>query len=158
MTEKKFCPTCGSCLSPYKVTITQMMVDALIKFRMAVIDKGENSVHLLKDMKGKSYELTRHEWNNFSRERFLAFAVKVEDKSGYWLLTKRGADFLNGELAVPYFVWIFNNKIIERSEKKVYVKDILGTTPYMETKSDIEYGIPESAKEYLQEPGQVKLF
>ncbi len=140
--EKQFCPTCGHCISPYKVTLTPMMVNALIKFRQAVIDKGENKVHLLKDLKGKSYELTRHEWNNFSRQRFLGLAVKVENEPGYWLLTRRGAEFLNGISDCPDHVWIEKNSIIGRSEDRVFVGDVIKYTPYMETKRDIEYGWP----------------
>lgn len=116
-----------------------MLVNALIKFRQAVIDKGENRVHLLKDMKNRDYELTRHEWNNFSRQRFLGLAVKVENDPGYWLLTKRGANFLNGLIDIPKYVWVKKNQITERSEERVTVGDVIKGVPYMETKSTIEY-------------------
>lgn len=154
--QKQYCPTCGHCISPYKVSVTPMMVHALIKFRQAVIDKGENSVHLLKDFKGKPYELTRHEWNNFSRQRFLGLAVKVENNPGYWLLTRRGAEFLNGITDIPAHVWIEKDKIIDRSETRVYVVDVIKSTPYLETKNDIEYRWPNVSEPLPTAPKFIK--
>lgn len=134
-------------MRPYRVKVTPMMVHALVKFREAVIDHNRNSIHLLKDMKGKSYELTRHEWNNFTRQRFLGLAVKVKSEPGHWLLTKRGAAFLNGEEAIPAYVFIFRNKIVERSEWTQTVSQVIGSTPYLEQKADIQYGEPTEISE-----------
>lgn len=146
MTTNK-CPHCGAEMNAYKVHITPMMIHALVKFRQAVIEKGENSVHLLEDMKGKPYELTRHEWNNFTRQRFLALAVKDKSNAGHWVLTKRGADFLNGLTAIPRFVLVLRNKIVERSTEMVFVKDVFkADVPYMENIHDIEYIETEAPK------------
>ena len=136
---KKTCPCCGHTINAYVVKVTPMIVRALVKFRQAVNDKGVNSVHLLKDMKNKPYELTRHEWNNFTRQRFLALAVKDKGKPGYWLLTRIGNGFLNGTIAIHNEVAIEENRIVRRSPEMVFVKDVIGTTPYMEKKEDIEY-------------------
>lgn len=137
--EKNTCPHCGQSMREYKVSVTPILVKMLVKFRMAVLDKGENKVHLLKDMDGKDYELTKHEWNNFTRLRFHALAVKVKDESGYWLMTKRGADFLNGKVEIPREVWIRNNRIVEHSENLIGIKDLLGISPYLEKLEDIVY-------------------
>lgn len=137
--EGLYCECCGAKLQKYHVKITPMIVNALIKFKQAVQDKNRNEIHLLKDMKGKAYELTRHEWNNFSRQRFLALAVKVENKPGYWLLTARGNAFLKGEIGIPESVTIFRNKIVDRSEKIVFINKVIGSVPYLETKDDIVY-------------------
>lgn len=142
MQKTQKCPCCGATMNPYRVKVTPMMVRALVKFRQAVMDKNDNSIHLLKDMKGKDYELTRHEWNNFTRQRFLGLAVKDQTHPGYWILTRRGAAFLNGEKAIPAYVFIFRNKITERAEEQVYVSEVIGETPYMEKKEDIFYGEP----------------
>jgi len=155
MIRQTYCPHCGAPMRPYRVKITPMMVHAIVKFREAVIDHNRNSIHILKDMKGKPYELTRHEWNNFTKQRFLGLAVRVKGESGYWLLTKRGAAFLNGQEEVPAYVVIFRNKIIERSEWKQSVKDVIGSTPYLEQKGDIQYGEPREIPEAkFDEAGQ----
>lgn len=149
---KKKCPHCGAEMNPYKVHLTPMMIHALVKFRQAVMEKGENSVHLLNDMKGKPFELTRHEWNNFTRQRFLALAVKDKNNSGHWILTRRGAEFLNGLTAVPKYVLVLRNRIVERSPELVYVKDIMkADIPYMENIHDIEYVDLETMEEAREE-------
>lgn len=146
--EIKICEHCGQKIREYRVGVTPMLIKTLVKFRSAVVEKGENSVHLLKDFEGKSYELTRHEWNNFTRLRFLGLSAKVKGESGYWLLTKRGADFINGKVSIPKEVWIRNNKISDRSDNMVYVRDVIGSTPYMERLQDIVYRSyePENGK------------
>lgn len=103
------CEHCGAKLRAYWVGITPGLVSALVKFRAATQVKGRNKIHLLEDM------------------------------SGYWLLTRRGNEFLNGELAIPRRVKIFRNRIQEHSEDMVYVKDVLGKTPYFEKIEDIQY-------------------
>ena len=139
MEEIKICEHCGQKIREYRVTITPMMIKTLVKFRMAVTDKGVNEVHILNDMKDKDYELTRHEWNNFSRLRFHALVAKVENESGYWLITKRGADFLNGKIEIPKSVWVNNNKVVDHDDILVNVKDIAGSLPYLEKFEDIVY-------------------
>lgn len=137
--EIKTCPHCGQPIRQYRVGITKMMVNTLVKFRMAILDKGENRIHLINDFEGKDYELTRHEWNNFTRCRFHALAVKVKDDPGYWLLTRRGADFLNGKVAIPKEVWIQNNRVVEHSDELVNITDIVANAPYLEKLEDIVY-------------------
>lgn len=147
--EENVCPHCGQSMREYKVGITKMMAHTLVKFRMAVLELGRNEIHLLKDMKGKSFELTDHEWNNFTRLRFHGLAVKVKGKSGYWLLTKRGADFLNGKAEIPKDVWIRNNEIVERSEETVTIGDIILSPVYLERLEDIVYRSFEPRQETL---------
>lgn len=139
MKSKQVCEHCGSTISPYKVHVTEMMVRALIKFRQAVNDKGVNSVHLVNDMENKPYALNRFEWNNFTRLRFLGLAVKDDDNKSHWLLTHRGVAFLGGRQAIPEYVTVLHNRIIDRSENLIFVKDVIGSTPYLEKIDDIEY-------------------
>lgn len=141
--EIELCDTCGAKMMAYWVPLKPGLVRALVKFRRAVAHHGRNSIHLLKDMSGTPFELTRHEWNNFSRLRFHGMAVKASElgkaKSGYWLLTKKGNAFLNGEITVPARVKIFRNRIIERSDEEVNIAGVMGETPYFEKIDDIEY-------------------
>lgn len=149
--NNEICEHCGAKLKAYWVALTPGLVSALVKFRAGTVVKRRNKIHLLKDLNGTDQELTRHEWNNFTRLRFHGLAVKYKDASGYWLLTKRGADFLNGLIKVPKRVKIFRNKIIERSLDEVFVGELVGKVPYFEKIDDIEYEavgvqIPESPK------------
>lgn len=133
----RFCGECGQSITKYKASLTSGIVEALIKFKTAVIEKGENKIHLLQDMRGE-FELTRHEWNNFTRLRFHALAVKT-DEVGYWLLTKRGNQFLKGEIAIPKWVEVYNNKIVAKSQETVFIGDVFGTIPHFEQHGDFEY-------------------
>lgn len=139
---EKVCDHCGQNVRKYDVSLSEGIIHALVKFRQAVNNKGENKVHLLHDMKG-DIQLTPHEWNNFSRLRFHALVAKYKENgihlSGYWLLIHRGAQFLKGEVSIPNKVQVFNNKVIGYSERKVFMKDVLGKLPYFENIVDVEY-------------------
>ncbi len=68
----------------------------------------------------------------------------MTDKSGHWLLTHRGAQFLHGELRVPAEVRVFRNRVEGYSEDYVSVKDVIGEV-YLDKKDDYVY-----EKSYLQ--------
>ena len=125
------CPHCGASMASYWHSLTPGILNALVKFYTAICDHKVNKIHLLKDMKGHSYELTDHEWNNFTKLRFHGLAVQ-DDESGYWLITRRGVKFLHGEIQIPDRVRTFRGEIIERSENYVTVNDVMGTQPYFE--------------------------
>jgi len=137
------CSACGANLGAYWVTLTPGIIRALIKFRQALAAKQINKIHLLDDMVDREYELTPHEWNNFSRLRFHALVAKFkengEHEAGYWLLTSRGAAFLRGEADIPVKVKVFRNHVVDHSEERVFIKDVIGSTPYFETIDDIQY-------------------
>jgi len=144
--KKEKCPHCGRNMTPYQVPLTKGFLAGLVKFRQAVGVKQENKIHLLKDMQGTSYELTPHEWNNFTRLRFHALVAKYkengEHKGGYWLLTRRGAQFLNGEIEIPNRVAVFNNRVIGHSDTLVNISDVIRSDqlPYFEKINEIVYG------------------
>lgn len=146
--EPNKCAYCGANVKKYWHRITPALVDALIKLKRSVIDKGENKVHLLKDFHGQN-ELTRHEWNNFTKLRYHGLAVKYKDddgnhKGGYWLLTRRGSQFLRGEIEIPERVQTFRNRITDKSEVFVKVGDVVGSVPYIETIDDIDYELADA--------------
>ena len=140
--QEKHCEKCGQKVEKYSVQLTEGIVRALIKFRQAIDRKKENRIHLLKDIQG-DIKLTPHEWNNFTRLRFHALVAKFRENgkhvAGYWLLTKRGGEFLRGETDVPKTVTVFNNKVISHSEDRVFIKDIIGELPYFEKIENIVY-------------------
>ena len=146
-TEQKKCPHCGASLRKNWVRLTPLLVHALVKFKQAVINKGENHIHLLKDMRGTAFELSLYEWNNFTKVRFHGLAVKSK-QSGYWILTRRGNQFLLGQIEVPDRVLTFRNRIEAKSDRLVKVRDVIGSEPYAETLLDMQYeyaDLPETA-------------
>lgn len=157
-TNISYCPHCGAKMKKYWHKLTPILVSALVKFRGAVTAKGENSVHLKDDMDGTDYELTRHERSNWTKLRFHGLVAKVKNKDGshyrgHWLITKRGSDFLNGRIQIPAKVLTFRNQVINHDDHMVNVKDVIGSTPYVEDLDDIEYEIAPPTIEF-DEKGQ----
>lgn len=139
MSEIYECPHCHHSSNAYWHRLSPGVANALIKFKRAVIAKNENSVHLLKDMDGTPNELTRHEWNNFTKLRFHGLAVPDKNaKAGYWLLTHRGNEFLLGRLSVPLKVKTLNNHVVDHDELTVSISDVMGSTPHFDDISSIE--------------------
>ncbi len=133
-------------MAEYWHALTPGIVSALVKLAAAVHVYGRNQIHIHDEMKGGNVppriRLTDHEWNNFTRLRFHALAAKCgEDgkrKSGYWLLTRRGGQFLRGEIAVPLKVRTFRNKVVGHSDAVVRVGDFRGKMKWFETDFETE--------------------
>lgn len=143
----ELCEHCGAKLKKYIYPILPVQVHALEKFYNAVIEKNENCVHLQTDMDGTKNELGRSERSNWTMLRFHGLVAKYKQKDGsqlrgYWLLTRRGSEFLKGELSIPRSVEVYRNKVIGHSEDMVGVHDVLGSVPYVHTKSDIQFEAP----------------
>jgi hypothetical protein len=118
--------------------LTPGMVGALEKASKYVY-QHKNEFHLRKDLIGKN-EFTKVEYNNFQKLRYHALVAKVKKrgavKRGYWLITKRGFDFLAGRVSIPDRVQTFRNKITAHSTRLVFVKTIYGAMPYFDEAYD----------------------
>lgn len=144
------CPHCGASLKKYWHVLTPILVKALVKVRKAVYLKGENNIHLLKEMPGDT-QLEIHEWNNFTKLRFHGLVAKYKDAdgkhlSGRWLITKRGFAFLRGELEVPARVLTFRNRVVEHDPRMVKLRDVIGMDLYVEDLPSIEFEFQEINK------------
>lgn len=135
-------------LRPYLKTIsahsmTAMYVDALLKFRAAVRHYGRNSIHLRKDMNQFSpFPLSFDQITNFAKLRMFGLAVhadKENPRSGLWLLTSRGTQFLNGEIAIQKKVYTFQGHPRHAEipgEKRVHILEYKRELPEFETYYD----------------------
>ncbi len=137
-------------LTPYFKTpsahsLTAMYVEALLKFRAAVRFYGRNRIHLRGDMGAKSpFPLSFDQITNFAKLRMFGLAVhadKQNPRSGYWLLTDRGADFLNGKVAIPRKVYTYRGhpyhpKEPIPGEKLVHILEYKNELPQFETYRD----------------------
>lgn len=143
---QEYCPHCGASLKSYWHRLSPILIYALIKFKKGVLTKGENKIHLIKDLQDEN-KLKPYEWKNWTKLRFhgLVAKYKIKDKweRGYWLLTKRGNDFLNGRIEIPNKVRTFRNKIIERGYNIVNIKDVIDSVPFNETIDSLEYDVVE---------------
>lgn len=137
-------------LRPYFKTVsthslTAMYVEALLKFRAAVRFYGRNKIHLRGDMGTTSpFPLSFDQVTNFSKLRMFGLAVhadKTNSRSGLWLLTERGNDFLNGKIVIPRKVYTFQGHPIHPKElipgqRLVHIKEYKQELPSFETYYD----------------------
>ena len=110
---KKKCHCCGHDQKIYRYFLDDLNVSTLLKIWDSVIEQGKNEV------KVQGLDMTYGMKSRTTQLRYLGLLQKVKNekgkhKSGQWLITKRGSDFLHGRKAVPYFVWTMNNRVIPR--------------------------------------------
>lgn len=87
------------------------LVYCLTQAVKAVHRKNVNRFHLQKDL-----TLTKTQYNNFQKLRYhalIAHADSQNPKSGEWLITARGGQFLRGETDVPRRVLVSANRVID---------------------------------------------
>src|ERR1022692_1181022 len=122
MTER--CPHCGAGMKAFWHTLNPGLVSVLIKCIQFVHDHKKNEFHLQNDL-----HLSVNEFSNFTKLRFHALVAKVEGKPGFWLITARGGQCLRGEIAVPFRVKTFRNRVLEHSPELIHINELKGKVP-----------------------------
>lgn len=140
------CYVCGARVRQYWHKITPHLVHALAKSYGYIAKQGENAVNPTKSLDATSFELTKDERANWTKLRFHGLIAKCKDEKGghrrgWWLITKRGAQFLRGELAIPVRVLTYRNHVIDHDEKRVTVGDTVKSPIYIETLDNIEFEV-----------------
>lgn len=144
MPEK--CPTCGAGISPRWEKLNSGLVRNLILAIQAVHRKGENRFHYMHDLK-----LGHTAAANFQKLRFhglIAHADEENIRSGEWLITKRGGQFLRGEIAVPKEVQIFRNQVIGHGTGLIHIKQLKKLPP--EFNPSFAYEQPVAIRQFTQ--------
>jgi len=120
---QEICPYC-ECPIPkkYKYHLDDLDVSTLLKIWQAVIEQKENKINV------SDIGLTQSERLRLTQLRFHALVAKYKTLQGthvgnMWLITKRGGDFLKGDINVPSYVITWRNKVIDHSEEKKKKKD-----------------------------------
>ncbi len=131
------CPHCGASMKAFWHRITPGLVGTLVKVYVKVCSKNENIIHK------NELELTHSEYGNFQKLRFHGLIAKhrIEGawREGEWLITKRGGQFLRGEIQIPARVKTFRNRVIGHDTDVVAIKDVIGTEPFFEQKFAFEF-------------------
>jgi len=138
LTKDKVCGACGASLKQYWHRLTPILVGSLVKMKRKIVEKNANKIHLINDL-----SLSKTEYNNFQKLRFhgLVAKYKVDGiwERGYWLITKRGNEFVCGRLDVPSRVMTYRNVVVDHDKRLINIKSITGMQPYVERLDDIEY-------------------
>jgi len=107
---KEFCPHCHQSIMKHKHSMTPKLVDIFIKSALAKVP-----FHLQKDV-----EFTKNEYANFQKLHYWEI-VSRDKKDGYWYITELGNKFLRGAVPLCYYVVTFNNTVIEKSTKSMFI-------------------------------------
>ena len=137
MDTQTHCEHCGANMKAYWQPLTGGLVSCLVKAIKYVHTNKKNEFHLSKHL-----DLSKNQYNNFQKLRFHALVAKVDDKPGYWLITKRGGQFLRGEIAVPKKVETFRNEVIDHSTDQVHINDLKHKIPSFDSEFAYEYQMP----------------
>jgi len=142
----EYCEHCGASLKKYWHRLTPGMVRALIKANRFVASVKNNKFHLYNDLTEEN-KLTTVEQMNWTKLRFHGLVAKVKTNGdwerGYWLITRRGGQFLKSEISVPVQVQTFRNKVIGHSVEQVLIKDVIKNLPYFDKSFDFDYASEE---------------
>ena len=122
MAEKEFCNHCGQKILKNKHCFSRSLADLLLltarKFEV------NEPFHLQKDL-----NLTKNQYANYQKLQYFGLIDKHYQDGrrlgGYWHLTKRAGEVLNGS-GVPQWIQTFNNKVQEVSEERITLEEAIG--------------------------------
>jgi hypothetical protein len=137
------CPYCGAGIKSFWHSLTPGLVSVLIKAVVLVHSQNQNRFHY------SDLNLNYSEASNLQKLRFhalIAHADKENLKSGYWLITGRGGQFLRGEIAVPAAVRTFRNEVQEHSPELVHINQFRGKVPEFQTEFASRIERPEPGR------------
>ena len=165
-TENKItkCPCCKANLTMHWHRMSKGLANSLIKFKQEVIKRNRNKIHIKDEVL-----FTKSEYNNFQKLRYHGMVAKCIDpitkkhEAGYWLLTRRGNQFVKNQLSIPMSVQTFRNKIVKKHELGIYISHVLAgeVLPYWDEKSDFDFDyadITEFEEVKFDANGQTTLF
>lgn len=136
--EHEVCPHCGAKLMARWERVSDLLARTLVYMHDTVVRTKRNSIHVSTEL-----SLTSTQYNNFQKLRFHGLIAKVKEngelKSGYWLVTRRGHDFVMGTLAIPVKVKVFRNRVIDHDKQLVYMSDVTKCKPFLDKMPDFKY-------------------
>ena len=98
------------------------LVEALRKFGLMVKQKGQNNLHIRRDL---DFDISEN--NNFQKLKYWGLIAKYRvggfHYAGWWVLTRNGASFLRNEMDMPKKVKTCENRLIEKGEQRVRITD-----------------------------------
>jgi len=134
------CPTCGAGTKAFIHSLTPGLVSVLIKAIQYVHKTQKNDFHY------RDLDLNYSEASNLQKLRLhglIAHSDKENKKSGRWLITTRGGQFLRGEISVRKQVKTFRNSVTGHSLEEIHIDSLKHKIPYFNQNFAYEYQIPE---------------
>lgn len=137
------CPVCGRFSHFNRFRINKAMIDDMIGLARYQIKSefDEGWVH-------HSRFLTRRSRDFYNLKRWGLVEPKPNDTekdqptSGYWRITEKGVDFMRGEMSVPTYAFVFDDKVQGWSTEEVDIHQIRGDQFSYEEMLAGHYDIP----------------
>jgi len=120
LSESPKCPHCGASMAIHQHTLGKGLLDTFLLFSRAIKMSMTSSIHLQKQL-----PLDKNQYNNFQKLRYFSLVSKDTVRSGYWSITEKGLDFIANRIAISISVKTFRNKIVESSNDKGFVNDLI---------------------------------
>jgi len=119
------CPHCGRYAQVYKRHINATIAKQLIML-MNMGGHGTNYVHasnLIPDGQTGQGDLTKAKY--FGLIKSMPETSDAKKSSGYWSLTEDGQLFVKGEISIPEYALVFDDKVIGVSVENIFISDAL---------------------------------
>jgi len=141
------CEHCGAKMKRYWHTMSPGLVRVLAKcYEYLLGQRALENRFAMKDL-----NLDHSEYGNFQKLRFHALIAKVKEDGERvereWLITKRGADFLKGEIQIPARVQTFRNQVVDHDEELVTITQVMQSQIFWE--KDFSYDIFQPTQKAL---------
>lgn len=123
------CPCCGQLVKRYSRPFHATMALTLIRLYQ-LCSKENDYYHVKQIVRGISDTGT----NDFSKLRYYGLVIeKPKDAndtktrtSGFWTITDKGRDFVEGRISVPQRLVLYNKKSLGFEGKEIFIKQALG--------------------------------
>lgn len=121
--HKEFCPHCGTPIEgkPYTHSFTHSLGQTL---KIIFWKMGITLFHPQKDFTER--ELTKNQYCNLQKMKYFGVLKQVEGKTGYWILTDLGADFILGLRKIPKWVETVDAEVVKRSVEHTSLEETIG--------------------------------
>lgn len=116
----------------YWYKLTPGLIDILLIMLDHVHQKGHNAF-TWKEVRDK---MQAYQYTQQTKLRFHGLIAKIKDDNGTftgeWLITRRAADFLRGDIVLPLKVQTQSNKVIGYDDLTVSVREVYQSDLYLE--------------------------
>lgn len=142
----KICHACGQKVQEaHKESLNKMKLTMLQKAAKHVMETMKNDFRVYDFVGEDEFKL----FNNFQKLRYHGLITPARDNQdrrikGRWLITRNGWAFLRGELDIPRYVLVRNNRIVEKSSERTLVRDVYYGSEAIQTTFEYfdDYGQP----------------
>ena len=115
------CPCCNQMVKLYRRPLTRNMAKVLLEFYRGA-RHGDGWLHIRRDVfRGHAAD------GEHAKLRYWGLLEERQERSGYWRITERGKQFVEGQILMPRVALVLNGQVLalDRS-KQVSFYDVLG--------------------------------